>query len=227
MIKERFLYSNFLLLPTTFQDPPRPSGVRPKTQRESDKNMNRKPLTTVLLSRWALAPLVSRMTRPFAAGLTRTIPCVALALICLAGIEAGGAEKPNVLLIVSDDQRPDTIAALGNEFDRDSGTRSIGSRGTVFTRATCANPICTPSRAELLTGCTGIRNGVFDFGRTIALRYRRCPNRSRPPATRPGTSANGTTTAGLRCTVTREPIGCSRAAVANGGRRKWITVDIR
>lgn len=70
------------------------------------------------------------------------------------------AERPNVLLLVSDDQRPDTIAALGNEVIRTPHLDALVRRGTTFTRATCAHPLCVPSRAELLTGCTGFRNGV-------------------------------------------------------------------
>jgi arylsulfatase A-like enzyme len=77
------------------------------------------------------------------------------------------AARPNVILIVSDDQRPDTIAALGNPVIETPNLDRLVARGSVFTRATCANPICTPSRAEVLTGCSGLRNGVFDFGRTI------------------------------------------------------------
>ena len=75
--------------------------------------------------------------------------------------------RPNIVLIVSDDQRPDTIAALGNSFIKTPNLDKLVRRGTSFRRATCANPICSPSRAEILTGCTGMRNGVFDFGRTI------------------------------------------------------------
>jgi len=77
------------------------------------------------------------------------------------------AAQPNVILIVSDDQRPDTIAALGNQVIETPNLDRLVARGSVITRATCANPICTPSRAEVLTGCSGLRNGVFDFGRTI------------------------------------------------------------
>lgn len=75
--------------------------------------------------------------------------------------------RPNILLIVSDDQRPDTIAALGNPIIKTPALDELVRRGTAFTRATCANPICTPSRAEILTGCTGMRNGVLNFGKTI------------------------------------------------------------
>ena len=81
--------------------------------------------------------------------------------------EESNSTRPNVVLIVSDDQRPDTIAALGNPNIQTPQLDRLVARGSVFTRAICANPICTPSRAEILTGCSGIKNGVFDFGREI------------------------------------------------------------
>lgn len=85
---------------------------------------------------------------------------------CLAEYP-NGQKYPNVVLVVSDDQRPDTIAALGNPIIKTPNLDQLVRRGSVFLNATCANPICTPSRGELLTGCTGIRNQVFDFGRTL------------------------------------------------------------
>jgi len=69
--------------------------------------------------------------------------------------------------MASDDQRPDTIAALGNRVIRTPYLDSLVREGTSFVRATCANPICTPSRAEIMTGCTGFRNGVHDGGGRI------------------------------------------------------------
>jgi len=74
---------------------------------------------------------------------------------------AADRNRPNILLLVADDQRPDTIAALGNPHIATPHLDSLVRRGTVFTRATCAHPLCHPSRAELLTGCTGFRNGTF------------------------------------------------------------------
>ncbi len=77
------------------------------------------------------------------------------------------APRYNVLLIVTDDQRPDTIAALGNPIIETPHLDRLVRRGSTFINATCGNPICTPSRAEILTGCSGLRNGVFDFGRVV------------------------------------------------------------
>ncbi|HUY93087.1 MAG TPA: sulfatase-like hydrolase/transferase [Pirellulales bacterium] len=81
---------------------------------------------------------------------------------------AKDATQPlNVLLIVTDDQRPDTIAALGNERIKTPHLDRLVREGTAFTRAVAANPICTPSRAELISGTTGFRNGVLYFGQRI------------------------------------------------------------
>jgi arylsulfatase A-like enzyme len=74
---------------------------------------------------------------------------------------------PNVLVLVADDQRPDTIAALGNSVIQTPNLDRLVREGSVLTRAVCANPICTPSRAEILTGCSGFRNGILDFGGQI------------------------------------------------------------
>ena len=80
---------------------------------------------------------------------------------------AASPRRPNVLFLLTDDQRPDTIAALGNPAIRTPNLDALVRSGTTFTRAICANPICTPSRAEILSGCTGFTNGVLDFGKRI------------------------------------------------------------
>ena len=72
-----------------------------------------------------------------------------------------GHSKPNVLLIVTDDQRSDTIASLGNDLIETPNLDRLVERGTTFEQATCANPLCVPSRAEILSGCSSFRNGVL------------------------------------------------------------------
>ena len=91
-----------------------------------------------------------------------------LTVLILTGLlNSATAAPPNVLLLVSDDQRPDTIHALGNSIIQTPNLDMLVAGGSSFTRATCANPICTPSRAEILTGCSGFRCGVMDFGKPI------------------------------------------------------------
>lgn len=76
---------------------------------------------------------------------------------------AAGAppNHPNVLFLLTDDQRPDTVHALGNAIIRTPSLDGLVKGGTAFVRAVSPNPLCVPSRAEILTGCTGFRNGIF------------------------------------------------------------------
>ncbi len=80
---------------------------------------------------------------------------------------AAVADRPNVLVIVSDDQRPDTIAALGNHRIETPTLDQLVRQGTTFTRATCGFPLCVPSRSEILTGATALRTGIGFGRRTI------------------------------------------------------------
>jgi arylsulfatase A-like enzyme len=84
-----------------------------------------------------------------------------------AALWAAAQDRPNVLFLLTDDQRPDTIHELGNPDIETPNLDALARRGVAFTRAVCANPICTPSRAEILSGCSGFRNGVIDFGKQI------------------------------------------------------------
>jgi len=68
--------------------------------------------------------------------------------------------RPNVLFLLSDDQRPDTIRALGNPHVETPHLDDLIRRGTVFTRAVSPCPLCSPSRAEIMTGCSGFRTGM-------------------------------------------------------------------
>jgi arylsulfatase A-like enzyme len=96
---------------------------------------------------------------------TRTV--VLLSLCALAGALAFGgraaaaARKPNVLFLFSDDQRADTIAALGNKHIQTPNLDRLVREGSTFTRAYCMGArqgaVCVPSRAMLLTGRTLFR----------------------------------------------------------------------
>ncbi|MEQ8785462.1 MAG: sulfatase-like hydrolase/transferase [Pirellulaceae bacterium] len=113
---------------------------------------------------------------PFCFSRTLRLLSPGVLLLCLAvvGLSRVSAadEKlpqrpPNILFLLTDDQRPDTIAALGNQVIETPNLDALARRGTSFTRAVCANPICTPSRAEIISGVSGFHNGVLDFGRVI------------------------------------------------------------
>lgn len=60
--------------------------------------------------------------------------------------------RPNILWYCSDQQRFDTIGALGNLNVHTPNLDRLVERGVAFTHAYCQAPICTPSRASFLTG---------------------------------------------------------------------------
>ncbi len=60
-------------------------------------------------------------------------------------------KRPNILWICTDQQRFDTIGALGNPHIDTPNLDDLVGQGVAFTRAYCQNPICQPSRASFLT----------------------------------------------------------------------------
>jgi arylsulfatase A-like enzyme len=88
---------------------------------------------------------------------------VCLMLLSLAGdrVEAQGPsrpKRPNVLFLLSDDQRFDTIHALGNDLIQTPNLDRLAQRGFVFTNnyvmGSMHPAVCYPSRAMLMSGRT-------------------------------------------------------------------------
>lgn len=81
---------------------------------------------------------------------------VLLGLLILAADGTRAADKPNVLFLFADDQRADTIAALGNPVIRTPNLDRLVKRGVAFDRAYMQGGLqgatCVPSRAMLLSG---------------------------------------------------------------------------
>lgn len=79
-----------------------------------------------------------------------------LALSAAATSAATTATKPNILFIFADDQRADTIAALGNAHIKTPNLDRLVRRGVSFNRAYMQGGMngatCVPSRAMLLSG---------------------------------------------------------------------------
>ncbi|MCB1741329.1 MAG: sulfatase-like hydrolase/transferase [Gammaproteobacteria bacterium] len=60
--------------------------------------------------------------------------------------------RPNILWYCTDQQRFDTIGALGNDLVSTPTIDRLVREGVAFTRAYTQSPICTPSRASFLSG---------------------------------------------------------------------------
>lgn len=60
-------------------------------------------------------------------------------------------KRPNIVWYCTDQQRSDTIGALGNEYIRTPNIDRLVADGVAFENAYCQSPVCTPSRASFLT----------------------------------------------------------------------------
>jgi len=75
--------------------------------------------------------------------------------------DAGSTAPPNIVLIITDQQHHDTVAANGCRYVRTPGLDNLARNGVSFTRTYCPYPLCTPSRGGMLTGRTPSESGVY------------------------------------------------------------------
>ncbi len=80
----------------------------------------------------------------------------------LAGRAVAAARRPNVLVIMTDQQSNSAMSAAGNPWLRTPAMDSIAAAGVSFTESYCTYPLCSPSRSSLWTSRmpheTGVRN---------------------------------------------------------------------
>ncbi len=79
-------------------------------------------------------------------------------LLLAAG--AAHADKPNFILIFADDQGYGDLSCFGSKTIRSPNIDRLAEEGRKFTSFMVASPVCTPSRAALLTGCYPKRVGM-------------------------------------------------------------------
>ncbi len=75
-----------------------------------------------------------------------------------------GAERPNILIIMTDQQFAGAMGCAGNPDVKTPAMDELARKGARFESAYCANPLCVPSRTVMMTGKmpheTGIENNV-------------------------------------------------------------------
>lgn len=69
--------------------------------------------------------------------------------------------KPNVLIIMADQQRYDTIGCMGNSHMKTPNLDKLCQEGRCYTNAHSHTPVCMPARHDLLTGLTARTHGYF------------------------------------------------------------------
>lgn len=71
--------------------------------------------------------------------------------------------RPNILIIMSDDQGEWAMGCSGNHELETPSLDRIAREGTRFTNFFCTSPVCSPARASFLTGRIPSQHGVHDW----------------------------------------------------------------
>jgi arylsulfatase A-like enzyme len=86
---------------------------------------------------------------------TGLLVCIASSIALVQQTSANADDRPNVVVIMTDDQRWDTLEVMPNVRDL------LRRRGTLYRNAFVPNPLCCPSRVSTLTGLNSHVTGVY------------------------------------------------------------------
>ena len=85
---------------------------------------------------------------------------LAISTFAIPAAIVAAEEKPNFVLVFTDDQGYGDLGCYGSETIRTPNIDRLAAEGRRFTSFVVASPVCTPSRAALLTGCYPKRVGM-------------------------------------------------------------------
>ena len=104
-----------------------------------------------------------RLLRMSLHALARLAPALALlAPLPAAEARAAAAERPDIVFILTDDVRWDDLGCTGHPFSRTPHIDRIAREGVLFRNAFATTVICSPSRANILTGLHTRGHGIID-----------------------------------------------------------------
>jgi len=92
----------------------------------------------------------------------KPIQVLALTILIFLLPGAAAAGRPNIVLIVTDNQSEKLLGAYGNDDIRTPNIDSIAAQGMRFTHAFAASGVCSPTRATLMTGLMPSQHGVHN-----------------------------------------------------------------
>src|SRR5271168_4918868 len=76
--------------------------------------------------------------------------------------------RPNLLLLVTDDQRAESLGCAGNPILKTPNIDALAHRGVRFVNSFATTAICMSSRASILTGLFTRLHGISDFTTPLA-----------------------------------------------------------
>src|ERR1700747_1187670 len=117
--------------------------------------------------------------------------------------------RPDILFIMTDQQRFDTIAALGNSHIYTPNMDRLVRRGISFSNAYATCPVCVAARYTIRTGCEPATTRVFRNAKANAVAGRTSDERCRASATEPLESESFTRIHGTKILVSK-PCGAAK-----------------
>lgn len=101
-------------------------------------------------------------------------------------VTTGG--RPNIIVIVTDDQRWDMLGAAGNSIIQTPNMDRLANEGTLFENHFVTTSLCAPSRTSIFTGLYASCHGIHGFSTSMSeeLHARSYPVRLRQSGYRTG-----------------------------------------
>ncbi|HMO65252.1 MAG TPA: sulfatase-like hydrolase/transferase, partial [Verrucomicrobiota bacterium] len=103
------------------------------------------------------------MTPPFFRPQLAAALSLLLAALLASGSTTAFAARPNVVIFLADDLGQRDLGCYGSTFYETPHLDRLAKDGARFTDAYAACPVCSPTRASLLTGQWPQRTGVTDY----------------------------------------------------------------
>jgi arylsulfatase A-like enzyme len=84
--------------------------------------------------------------------------------LAASGCSSGPERPPNILFLLTDDQRADALGCAGNSIIQTPNVDRLAEQGVLFENSFVTTSICAVSRASFLTGQYARTHGIHGFG---------------------------------------------------------------
>ena len=88
----------------------------------------------------------------------RTLTILSIGLLALISVQAQKKDKPNVIIIITDDQGYGDLGFTGNPHVKTPNLDAFAKESIRFNNF-YVSPVCAPTRASLMTGRYSLRTG--------------------------------------------------------------------
>ncbi len=99
----------------------------------------------------------------------KTLSALVLLFACCGLTHAAGTSRPNIIFLMADDMGWGQTGYYNHPILKTPNLDAMAANGLRFDRFYAGNPVCSPTRATVLTGRTNDRAGVLSHGYALRL----------------------------------------------------------